>query len=382
MRIFSIAQDFISKKPNASFEVLCAAQQDQTISRIQSFKSCGNTMKHFASLFISTEQINSNVIANMIDGTAMYCYWSNPNIVFLSLTQSQLYQKLSESQPIISEYFDSAATSWCRFQACRGLISLERELMYNDYEEVLPRIFFCSLAWVTLLRNGSSKNAAMTDLASPSILKELDINTDDDEDNLRDHKFTIIKHSNNHFQIVQGYIGDQEILCANAKSRLEINNKLQIDKPMPFMGQDLREWQSSDNIYCNRLGFDRETMQGFLVRLKSFASNDSFDPHMYKSMFSVLHLPLQQLSSVVDINNDGVDKSRAVGSLFLHENGKDIYWPSLSFRELTDDYIVGCGHRDVAISLENFIKLETASRLLSSIKSVEDAAIGMEKDFR
>lgn len=222
--------------------------------------SCGNFLKIFTGLFISRREVTRTGLESIIDGSALFQYTAHPNISLHSLLSPEshaLYSKLSQ---LISN-----------FSSTRGHKLLSAEIMQYDDSRQLPRIFLVSVTW-----------------AFPTA-------------HIKDHKFVIIKHSNQHFSISQNYIAGQ--------ARLE---------------QRLEDWYVDTNtIFSSREGFDKGTMENFLSRLFSFASSQKFSSVNNFHMFGVLHT-----------RGDG-----------------ETYWPSVSHREIHDSVIFGYGHRCMANDL-------------------------------
>lgn len=152
----------------------------------------------------------------------------------------------------------------------------------------------------------------------------LDENCSGSKTHIKDHKFTIIKHANDHFQLVQGYIAqDNSSFAKYVKG---------VHPGVHSEGFGLASWQRYGNsVYNNRDGFSRFQMREFLSLLDNFVGNERFDGNAHETMFGVL--PQHQYR----------------------------YWPSFSFRELTDDFIIGCGERPMADSIELFVDSYTST---------------------
>jgi len=129
-----------------------------------------------------------------------------------------------------------------------------------------------------------------------------------DNNDIKDHKFTIIKYSNDHYQIVQGYMSQQNLI-----------NK----------GYGNADWQRMiDNRYSSCDGFNKDSMNMFLSTLGTFVDN--------KTVFNTL------------------DHYNMFGMQFEESNGNN-YWPSLNYCELVDASIIGCGDRCIANAVEDYI---------------------------
>ena len=244
--------------------------------------------------------------------------------------------------------------------------SLSLALFKNDNRNCLPRVFFCSIVWIhqsplkrkenddddddddfhdkhQSMKNGSKLTNSSTchvTLVNDNcnndkhihdkkvvhfVMNTIDEVVDDNYkcttttgattsspqnnvfEDIKDHKFTIIKHSNENYQIVQGYI------TQNSKNK----------------GFGNSDWQKMvDNKYSSCDGFDKESMTTFLTTLGTFVDN--------KTVFST------------------IDHYNMFGMRLEESNGCD-YWPSLSYSELVDSCIIGCGDRCVANAVEDYI---------------------------
>ena len=170
---------------------------------------------------------------------------------------------------------------------------LAKELLRVEKIEQLPRLFICSISYV------------FPHNISGLMPFEQEINA------LNDHKFIVIKHSNDHFQILQNYID----YSGNSSS-------------IPRPSMNLNQWQSHKfNQFSSKSGFNIATMSAFLSYLFSFASESLFSSDNYYEMF-------------------GVNVAGGVG--------RNEYWPSVSYREIDDDVVHGNGHRCMANDLTNF----------------------------
>lgn len=187
--------------------------------------------------------------------------------------------------------------------------------MTADLPTNLPRILFCSMVWITpnlnhtLCDNNDNQNNNVTDIGKY----------------IKDHMFTIIKHNNNSFQLIQGYIelNDMDI------SKEQEQGLLKSGKSSPAFG--LSAWQNKHDLsklldnYSNRNGFDKIQMYSFILYLFKFSNDSKFDANSHQKMFDVLLI-----------------------------NGEK-YWPSLNYSELTDNFIIGNGERNISNNLETYI---------------------------
>jgi hypothetical protein len=179
------------------------------------------------------------------------------------------------------------ASPICRYIARRNFISLSNQLLGNDDDHLFPRIFFCSLVWTFTESH----------------------NVDDQMKNsVGDHKFTLIKHSNQHYQLIQGYIATSYV-----ENGVKFRSK----------GLDLHNWRMKGSKYSKIEGFCYEMMRNFLGELCHFVEDNTFNAHRHENMFGVKPYG-QYLDS----------------------------WPALSHVELHDQDIFGCGERSYVEYIE------------------------------
>jgi hypothetical protein len=330
LRIFSNVETYLKKMPDSSFELLCirAAQGSMVF---EAEHSCGNTMMGFASMFLAKQHTTHIQLNSLINGPPLTCLLCNPNILLHSLHTSRSVSVLRDLTAE-TKYFQWTKTV-SRFASMYGYSSIQSKLLESDFPENLPRILFCSLAWI-----------------SPSGWINPNITTDGDSMNFRDHKFTIIKHSNDRYQVVQGYIKSAHDRKSFRSGDLRTES---------FIGYDARSWMLSGNDYCSSDGFDRTSMIEFLSHLKAFAEGSTFDPRSYEHMFGV-HVDAHRWLGDFQPNTATADSDGAGDDEQLSEAlGYECYQhiPSLYHRELSDNHIVGYGTRDMAHAMEEFLQL-------------------------
>lgn len=268
-----------------SLESLCRQTKVSSVLYETDELSCGSTMKHFASLFLSKKQINPNFLEYCVNGSMMTQFANNPNILMSTLRYS-LFDKEEKSPR-----FDYYSKKISHISSLSGYSKINEIMLANDEDAKLPRILFCSIAWVG---GGGSTHC---------------------EDNIKDHKFTLIKFSNTRFQMLQGYISFSK--SENSHS----------DSTASFDGFNLRSWQATGHKYAR--GFGREPLTVFLKGLETFATGHNFDKENYYDLFNVHHS---------NSNDDGE------------------FWPSVSHIELTDEFIIGCGERDMSEAIDLIIR--------------------------
>jgi hypothetical protein len=171
-----------------------------------------------------------------------------------------------------SNNYSNAISNVNRYMTQRSFNELSNALSNTDTVHTLPRIFMCSVIFI-------NERLAMTTCYNLDAIK--------------DHKFTIIKHSNDDdYQIIQGYRDHH----------------------------DLKGW----NIINNNSKLDMKT---FLRLLQEFGTNRTFNSSDYNKMFGVMHL----------------------------KDNESAYWGSFSVEELEDDDIKGSGGREIADQIEVMI---------------------------
>jgi hypothetical protein len=245
-------------------------------------------MRCFASLFFSAKQIQWVALGNIVDGRPIQTFLDNPNFLFLSASRSVVSSSTRNSLNIVANKFSRISSSHC----LRGLSFI---LLNSDGTRKLPLVVFCSLTWIT----------------QPNAKEE--------KETIGDHKFSLIKHDNNHFQLIQGYKCQSQEDCISSSSRSSSYDCIESE------GFHLSSWQSSKHAYSSSDGFQRSTMQVFLDSLADFIRNSRFDGENHEECFGV--------------------KPRS-GMIF---------WPSFSFRVLDDSLIIGCGEKPLANALEQFV---------------------------
>lgn len=173
-----------------------------------------------------------------------------------------------------------------------GHRALKKSLLRTDAAASLPRVLFVSMVWVHVC-------------GAP------------EQEQVADHKFSLVKHSNTHFQLIQGHIPVTDLSDG--------------------FGQGA--WERSGHEFSGSGGFGVPDMERFLDRLQDFGRADTLDTAGYRAMFGV------QLGEPARL-----DLKLGLGSTL----GR--VWTSLYHTELTDDCIIGCGYRDLSEMLEADIK--------------------------
>jgi hypothetical protein len=272
--------------------------------------SCGLTSQCFAALFFSQNQIASNYITLHTNGSDIVQLWDNWNLVLYGMWKRHLGRRPNHSTGGY-KYSTKMTTRLLRWRAASKADDLSAFLLQDDSEEVLPKVVFCNLTWVLLHNKDHNKNSAHHDIKD----------NDSSQEDVKDHQFCIIKHNNDRFQLLQGYIGESPT------------------------GYCLSTWQNacedpSDHdfvtrSFSSRHGFQLSEMGTFLDKLHQFAISSRFDAVSYKELFGVFH----------------------------QESANRAIWPSISFRELPDDSIDGYGDRFVANSITRSIQSTNEAKI-------------------
>ena len=216
-------------------------------------------------------------------------------------------------------------------RASRRVTSLHESLLGVDAADELPRVVFVNMAWVL-------HQQPVGVLAVGSALLSAEESADaEDARNVRDHQFALIKHANNRYQVVQGYMGS---VAGNHSNRngTRAGPASAGAPPDATGGYCLSSWQNQPPAeasdlhggrYASRHGFSQTEMACFLHGLGSFAAGATFDAASYKTLFGVYH----------------------------PESAGRAVWPSLAWRELRDEGIVGSGERYAAEKFEGYRRL-------------------------
>jgi hypothetical protein len=275
-------------------------------------------MMSFASLFLSQKQINPGFLDYITNGSPATMLWNNPNII------------LNATKPVLSSLITPTTynkySKWLsHYSSLRGHDSLEEILITEDPEEQLPRILFCKLAWINF---------------------NCHVLANEGEGDIVDHSFVIIKHSNTHFQLVQGYVSDSSTL--NSECMMP-----------PFMGYNADSWKRSGNTFSSIDGFHLPKMIQFLVHLRKFTVSDNFDSAGYYKMFGAQHTDGKSFSIEGSPPPSVMEAESAVTDDILGKVESN-YWPSLYHIELKDSSIIGCGSREMAEAVDAMLpKLST-----------------------
>ena len=312
-------------QPNVStlFEDMCAATGVSGAAHLNSHVSCGNTMRCFASLFLPP---TGGKIADLLDGGMIWQLSSNVNVVLYSWrVHVSTRFRSSLGLPVFSDLqrrnFSRWAQSVGNWTSSRSLARLERSLLQTDEPQHLPRVFFCSLTWLTpgpgdslvaLLDNEENENDG--DSIDATRRREPMVNSRGalgvHSGLLLDHKFSIIKHDNKCFQMVQGYMAhtaddggaaDAEYLRAQVAlnssgelSRGALYGRFSSIGFTPGTGCDgfgLVGWKNSVSGAKFGSVFERARLiSSLLPPLRGFAENKTFDAERY--MCALLCNPL------------------------------------------------------------------------------------------
>jgi hypothetical protein len=330
------------KQPSHLLFERLVAQNANTPNRLSmtAMSSCGHTSQCFASLFFSKEQIESNsMILAHTNGTDIVQLWENWNIVWYGIQKRWATSS--------SSFCSLLVTNILRLRAVHKAGTLSESLLRIDPPKDLPRVVFCNLTWVLCQQiKTDSPPESMLELRKQTTSPDDDHDDDDDGSidalkHVKDHQWCIIKHDNDRFQVVQGYIGsvhgnhsNQRGWCAEeVRSGTDVVRTASTstnDNVVVEGGYCLSDWQHQlskgdrhlvhGGRFSSRHGFSCMEMEGFLCKILTFATSPSFDAASYKCLFGVFH----------------------------PESDKVQVWSSVSFRELEDASIDGYGDRFVA----------------------------------
>ena len=304
------AASTVRRGAGTSFEDMCAATDVRGATRLNSHVSCGNTMQCFASLFLPP---TGERMAHLLDGGMFWQLSSNPNIVFYSwrvhvCTRLRSRLGLPAFSWVERDNFSRRAQSVSKWTSSRSLDRLQRALLQVDEPQHLPRVFFCSLTWLT-----PGFRDSLVPLLDDDEKESEDASADVERRRkpllnsggalgghtglLLDHKFSLIKHSNNCFQMVQGYMAhsaddggaaDAEYL----RGQVPPTPPGELSAP-PVLGRfsttgftagsgcagfGLIGWKTSTSGANFGVRFERGRMTSSLLpALRGFAENETFD---------------------------------------------------------------------------------------------------------
>lgn len=318
LRIFAILQ-----QSKHNFEDLCyryaERQKKQENINIYPFTqhikdtSCGNFIKAFVSLFVAKKEINRLSLNEIIDGSALRQLSNHPNLVLHSILYGDEPSYLAHRW---KDLFTDISCRLSKWQASSGHSALTAQLLLVEEEQHLPRVFLVSMSWVSILLPQLQPSPPSLPLSYP----------------IGDHKYVLIKHTNDCFQLVQNYISNSSDCDSSAFATMLGT------LPTRRNALTLRAWQDSRHSFSSPQGFNKQTMQSFLSFLGRFSRGGEagFSTSEHEEMFGVR---LDECSSSKEIG----EGEEADGTL--------PYWPSVSFRELDDDCIQGSGSRCMAEQL-------------------------------
>lgn len=266
--------------------------------------SCGSTMGCFAAIFLSRNQLSDHGIRDVISGSNFTQLINNPNILLHSLKSSIC--NTTEEKPnntLCNSFTSTIGSSISRYIAQGNVGKLMDRLFQRQSPEEFPLVMFCSMTWTFPSGHGDNSN----------VCHKGQNFGEDTPINVGDHVFTIIKHSNSHFQMVQGYLEQQYY-----------SSELRVDVSSP--GMNLVDWRKSGSQYSTHRGFSEDIMLSFCESLDRFVRDPRFDSKQHKQMFGV-----------TPKGNDAA------------------YWPSFNFMELCDHHIEGCGERSLIEEMHKVI---------------------------
>jgi hypothetical protein len=340
---------------------------------------CGHTNQSFASLFFSQEQ--QRHLSRHTDGTSLSQIVGNFNIVAYGVRKR--WQWPASAERAVQSFMNSRATG--------SVTGLSNTLLEQDSPEVLPRVVFINMAWVLHQQGRQHQHQQhqqhqqhhqqhQQHQQQQEQKEQEQEEQEQDAKCVKDHQFAIIKHGNNNFQVVQGYIGSLTKNCnslcesvaaaaAAAATTVAVVDDQQTEggggggvgkhtdlrrREKTIYGGNgsversggycLSSWQNqpagalgatryNGGRYASRHGFSLNEMAAFVVGLERFAAEQTFSAANYKALFGVYHP-----------ESDGLNA-----------------WPSLTWRELDDAHIKGSGVRYTADQFEAFSNSDSGS---------------------
>lgn len=191
--------------------------------------NCGNTMRCFLSLFLDDKNIHYNNLDYIMNGNTLQQFYNNTNVLF---------RTYNLWEGVFKDINDNICLD--------NFVKFKKTIIEDDKSTILPRIFFVSLVWA------SKSNHT---------------------DALNDHKFTIIKYSNENFRLIMGHID------THSNSDLTIGT---IDNSIGLTAYKLKP-----NKFNDIAGFNKNSMCDFVNLLEIYVRGDIFDNRNYKEMFAV-----------------------------------------------------------------------------------------------
>lgn len=309
-------QSHSKQNVGTSFEDMCAGTNVSGATHVNAHVSCGNTMQCFASLFMPPTGWR---MAHLLDGGMLWQLSSNANVVVYSWrVHVSMRIRSALGLPGYScverDQFSRRAQAVGRWSSSRSLDHLEQALLQADEPRHLPRVFFCSLTWLTPgfrdslvpLPDDDDTEIEATSSVAAAATRRLMLNSGGalgaHTGLLLDHKFSIIKHDNNCFQMVQGYMAHDadDGGAADAKEYLRqlvaetasagalpsaVYGRFSTAGFTPGNGCDgfgLIGWKKSLSGAKFGIRFKRALMiASLLPSLRGFAVNDTFDAEGY-----------------------------------------------------------------------------------------------------
>lgn len=291
------------RKPSVPYNISRLSETETNISILDG-TNCGSTMGCFAAIFLSKAQLSDHGIRDVISGTNFTQFINNPNIL-LHTMQSSICR--GESVDMCHTITSAISSSISRYVATGNTQRLSNRLLETHSAQEFPLVIFCSMAWSFPTNHSTVPSEIVASATSGSI---------------GDHVFTIVKHNNDHFQVIQGYI--------------EQNYLNSVHSP----GMTLMDWRDSKSIYSSHTGFSKDIMTEFCGSLNRFAKDSSFDAIAHKNMF-------------------GVEP----------RGNTQTYWPSFNFMELCDHHITGCGERSLIEAMHSYVTHQHEQEVSANFKS-------------
>ena len=171
---------------DTAFERLCALSGVPGTEHLSNWVSCGNTQECFAALFVNPEAAAGRWrIHSLLHGSDAWQLASNPNVVLYTwrvhvATKLRAWLGYAPFSSADRVGFSRYAQSVGRRSSERFHTKLARSLLSADEPQHLPRVFFCSLTWLTP--------------GFEETLAELDLDDEDDDEAERAYRLRATQH--------------------------------------------------------------------------------------------------------------------------------------------------------------------------------------------
>jgi hypothetical protein len=346
-------------------------------------------------MFFSKKQLNqTNSVEEQVNGKKLQQLWNNLNILLWGLRNTTAFTML---QRLLSPLDSFHASGLFPFLASRNVQALRESLVRLDDDHDLPRVLFCNATWVLydrdltlcphdvgpsshvpLKQQQNHAHALPTSHLSAEALAEERANALTAR-HVKDHQWAIIKHTNDHFQVVQGYVSkagrgnhsNRTIVMRGCESQQQ-----EEEERRNAGGYFLSEWQNQPQLkrqnksqyqphldthggrYASSSGFARTEMLHFLNGVGSFAAAtaDAMEaaPSGGGGGGGTSNASGSTPTAAVQQTQRGFDSAlfKSLFGVFERSSLGRLYSPGFSFRELHDSSIQGAGERHMGDKIE------------------------------